>query len=247
MPRTALSAPDGSLAALAPRATASLLRPPRRDLDLPALIRLDPRISPARLTRTPPIQARAIETVSRLVAAVSTRLRLGQSGPLSLRGLASEAGVTSQAAYRYFHDLDHLMTFTFRCWRIQSVKSVCDEIGAARFETREELAHFLAEATIDKFETLLQLGPFRAGAPGPWALETPHDVWWVCAARLCGGKPVRDDALAGIETRALAFAGAALDSAVRELSLARLDPGAEAQARSRLGHLALAVLESRPN
>lgn len=91
--------------------------------------------------RVMPRQARSLESVERLLAAtvriLSRRRRLDG---LTLEAVAREAGVTVQAAYRYFADIHDVISLAVRRVQASACESLLALLAAQSFPTEDDLA-----------------------------------------------------------------------------------------------------------
>jgi AcrR family transcriptional regulator len=108
--------------------------------------------------RVRPRQTRALETVERLLAAGEAIVRSTQRlDGLTLETVALEAGVTVQAAYRYFREIDDLILLAIRRAQAVEYERLIAEMTATVFETEAELAHAAAAFITRSYQRLVAI------------------------------------------------------------------------------------------
>lgn len=124
--------------------------------------------------RVMPLQSRSMKSVERLLAAGEAIVkRRRRFDTLTMKAVADEAGVTQQAAYRYFHHVQDLIKLAIR--RVQAVEHerLLAYITAERFDTETELASAVVAFVIQAHQVLATLPP-------PIADRITRDHYDVC-------------------------------------------------------------------
>ncbi len=93
--------------------------------------------------RAPPRQGRAIETVSRLLAAAEAMIDRGVIN-LPFEEIARSAHVTPQAAYRYFAGMDDILRAVVKRHQIERFEQLAEVLAAEDFTTAFALADRIA-------------------------------------------------------------------------------------------------------
>ena len=151
-------------------------RPPQAS-SLALLIRdLDRRVS--RHLRVTPQQARARQTVERLLDAVSgmiaTSTRLDR---LTLEGAAALAGVTQQSAYRYFANIDDLIRAAVRHMQARWNARFIDFMTEQAFEKATDFADAAVAFVAQSYESQIRASPRLKRD----LLRTYHDIEYEAA------------------------------------------------------------------
>jgi AcrR family transcriptional regulator len=112
------------------------------------------------------VNARQAETVERLLAAGAEELRLVGHETLTMRTVASRAGVSTATAYTYLSSKNHLFAELF--WRVLASDDADDPVGATALERLEHVTRHLAQ--------LLEGQPELAAATTTSLLSTDPDI-----------------------------------------------------------------------
>ena len=104
--------------------------------------------------RARPRQARSIESVERLVTAAAMTVARKNRENISIEKLSVDAGVTPQAAYRYFQDADALIRTALRCVVIRDHEQMIDLLTGRVVADASEMAHIVVGHVLDCCERL---------------------------------------------------------------------------------------------
>lgn len=134
--------------------------------------------------RVPPRQRRAVQTVDQLfVAAESIILRDGL-GRISLEGVAKDANVTLQAAYRYFDSTDSLMRAVVRRRQVLALNLALEELRSIVFADELALCRWAVDMLLSR---LLRTGGVHASTYR-FIIRTYHEIlhdgMWIFAEGL---------------------------------------------------------------
>lgn len=105
--------------------------------------------------RVRPRQARSVESVERLLSA-GAALAFGHRsvGTLSIERISATAGVTPQAAYRYFRDADELIATALRCVVLRDHEQLVTLMSGRVLSDSSELARTVVGFVLDSCEKL---------------------------------------------------------------------------------------------
>lgn len=150
--------------------------------------------------RVPPRQPRSIETVERLLAAgealVKTKGRLER---LTLETIAKEAGVTPQAAYRYFADVDDLILLAVR--RVEAVEHerLLEFMTVQALETEADLANAAVAFVIQAYQMMALIPAAMRERIARDYHDISYDALWKIAEMIHGVMTQRGDPCAMID------------------------------------------------
>jgi AcrR family transcriptional regulator len=170
------------------------------------------------------VNPRQAETIERLLAAGAEELRLVGQEALTMRTVATRAGVSTATAYTYLSSKNHLFAELF--WRVLATDDAAAPVGRTGLERLRHVTHHLAG--------LLEAQPALAASATTSLLSTDPDVerlrlriggHFVDRFRQALGEDAEPVLL---ETLALAFSGALLQAGMGLMSYSemgeRLDP-----------------------
>lgn len=130
--------------------------------------------------RVMPRQARAVVSVERLLAAAERIVRQRRRiDVLSIETVAAQAGVTPQAAYRYFADIHELITLAVRRILVVEHERLLDFISAQAFETETELAIAAVAFIIRAFRMLERAPPSLSHTLLKGYFDVCYDACWI--------------------------------------------------------------------
>lgn len=149
--------------------------------------------------RVAPRQSRSIGTVERLLAAgegiVKRTRRLDN---ITLEAVADEAGVTPQAAYRYFGDIDDLILLAVRRVLAVEHERLLAFITAQVFETEADLANAAVAFITQAYQEMARIpAPMRDRVARDYH-EISYDLLWKVADAIHLAMARRGDPCAGI-------------------------------------------------
>jgi AcrR family transcriptional regulator len=170
------------------------------------------------------VNARQAETVERLLAAGAEELRQVGHEALTMRTVATRAGVSTATAYTYLSSKNHLFAELF--WRLLAADDAVDPAGATPLERLQHLTRDLA--------LLLEGEPQLAAATTISLLSTDPDIERL-RLRIGGQFVDRFTRALGedadpvlLETLVLAFTGALLQAGMGLMTYAEMGKRLEA-------------------
>ncbi|PZW45825.1 TetR family transcriptional regulator [Humitalea rosea] len=136
--------------------------------------------------RVPPRQRRAVQTVDQVFMAAEAIILRDGAGKLSLEGVAHEANITLQAAYRYFDGTESLLRAVVRRRQVLALNAAVEDLRTVTFRDEVELAHWAVDMLLSR---LLRTGGVHA--PTYRFIfrnyhEILHDGMWIFAEALRG-------------------------------------------------------------
>jgi len=197
--------------------------------------------------RVSPRQDRSMDTVERLLAAGEAIIRrTGRLDRLTIDMIAEEAGVTPQAAYRYFRDIHDLILLAVRRTQAIGHERLFAAITARRFDGWADLANLAVAFVIQNFQALARL---------PVAIREPiardyHDICydqlWTLGEATLAAMRGRGDHCAGVDAAQLGSALAAVVAVTKLLFLNDTALLGQACAQQRMVGIFLRVLDATP-
>ncbi|QBR70891.1 hypothetical protein CU048_05905 [Beijerinckiaceae bacterium] len=146
-----------------------------------------------------PRQPRSMETVERLLAAgeaiVKRKRRLDR---LTMETVADEAGITPQAAYRYFGDVQALILLGML--RLQAIEHerLLDFLTAQAFDTETDLANAAVAFVIQAFQGMARIPATMRNRIAQDYFDICYDVLWKISEAIHSAMARRGDPCAGI-------------------------------------------------
>jgi len=182
--------------------------------------------------RVMPRQPRSMETVERLLAAgeaiVKRKRRLDR---LTMETVADEAGVTPQAAYRYFGDVHALILLGMR--RVQAIEHerLLAFMTAQAFDTEADLANAAVAFVIQAYQGMARIPATMRDRIARDYFDICYDVLWKVSEAIHSDMVRRGDSCAGVGVMQLAagltaVAAVAKSLLLRDIALLR-QPGAQ--------------------
>ena len=182
--------------------------------------------------RVMPRQPRSMETVERLLAAgeaiVKRKRRLDT---LTMETVADEAGVTPQAAYRYFGDVHALILLGMR--RVQAIEHerLLAFMTAQAFDTEADLANAAVAFVIQAYQGMARIPATMRDRIARDYFDICYDVLWKVSEAIHSEMVRRGDSCAGVGVMQLdagltAVAAVAKSLLLRDIALLR-QPGAQ--------------------
>ncbi len=129
--------------------------------------------------RVMPRQPRSMETVERLLAAGEAIVkRKGRLDSLTLEAVADEAGITPQAAYRYFGDIHALILLAVRRVEAAEHERLIAFMTASAFATEADLAKAVVAFITQAYQGMAKLpAPMRDRIARDYH-DISYDVLW---------------------------------------------------------------------
>jgi AcrR family transcriptional regulator len=129
--------------------------------------------------RVMPRQPRSMETVERLLAAGEAIVkRKGRLDSLTLEAVADEAGITPQAAYRYFGDIHALILLAVRRVEAAEHERLIAFMTASAFDTEADLAKAVVAFITQAYQGMAKLpAPMRDRIARDYH-DISYDVLW---------------------------------------------------------------------
>lgn len=146
-----------------------------------------------------------METVERLLAAgeaiVKRKRRLDR---LTMETVADEAGITPQAAYRYFGDVQALILLGML--RLQAIEHerLLDFLTAQAFDTETDLANAAVAFVIQAFQGMARIPATMRNRIAQDYFDICYDVLWKISEAIHSAMVRRGDPCAGIGVMQLA-------------------------------------------
>jgi AcrR family transcriptional regulator len=182
--------------------------------------------------RVMPRQPRSMETVERLLAAgeaiVKRKRRLDR---LTMETVADEAGVTPQAAYRYFGDVHALILLGMRRVLAIEHERLLAFMTAQAFDTEADFANAAVAFVIQAYQGMARIPAAMRDRIARDYFDICYDVLWKVSEAIHSEMVRRGDSCAGVGVMQLA-AGLTAVAAVtkslllRDIALLR-QPGAQ--------------------
>ncbi|MGA9486594.1 MAG: TetR/AcrR family transcriptional regulator [Methylocella sp.] len=182
--------------------------------------------------RVVPRQPRSMETVERLLAAgeaiVKRKRRLDS---LTLEAVAKEAGVTPQAAYRYFGDVHALILLGMRRVQAFEHERLLAFMTAQAFDTEADLANAAVAFVIQAYQGMARIPVTMRDRIARDYFDICYDVLWKISEAIQAEMVRRGDPCAGIDAMQIAagltaVAAVAKSLLLRDITLLR-QPGAQ--------------------
>ncbi|MGO8848125.1 MAG: TetR/AcrR family transcriptional regulator [Methylocella sp.] len=182
--------------------------------------------------RVMPRQSRSMETVERLLAAgeaiVKRKRRLDN---LTMETVADEAGVTPQAAYRYFGDVHALILLGMRRMQAFEHERLLAFMTAQAFETETDLANAAVAFVIQAYQGMARIPSTMRDRIARDYFDICYDVLWKISEAIHAEMIRRGDPCAGIDAMQLAagftsVVAVAKSLLLRDIALLR-QPGAQ--------------------
>ena len=149
--------------------------------------------------RVAPRQSRSIGTVERLLAAGEAIVeRTRRLDNVTLEAVADEAGVTPQAAYRYFGDIDDLILLAMRRVLAVEHERLLTFITAQVFETEVDLANAAVAFITQAYQEMARIPAAMRDRIARDYHEIAYDLLWKVAEAIHLAMARRSDPCAGI-------------------------------------------------
>jgi AcrR family transcriptional regulator len=182
--------------------------------------------------RVAPRQSRSIGTVERLLAAgegiVKRTRRLDN---VTLEAVAEEAGVTPQAAYRYFRDIDDLILLAMRRVLAVEHERLLAFITAQVFETEADLANATVAFITQAYQEMARIPAAMRDRIARDYHDISYDLLWKVAETIHVAMARRGDPCAGIGAMRLTAGLTAVVAVAKSLFLRDIallnEPGAQ--------------------
>jgi AcrR family transcriptional regulator len=170
--------------------------------------------------RVTPRQSRSMESVERLLAAgeaiVKRKRRLDT---LTLEAVAKEAGVTPQAAYRYFGDVHDLILLAVRRVLAVEHERLLTFMTAQAFETEIDLAHAAVAFVVHAYQGMARIPATMRARIARDYFDICYDVLWKVSEAIHAEMVRRGDPCAGIDVMQLAAGLTAVAAVAKSLFL----------------------------
>ena len=170
--------------------------------------------------RVMPRQPRSMETVERLLAAgeaiVKRKRRLDR---LTMETVADEAGVTPQAAYRYFGDVHALILLGMRRVLAVEHERLLTFMTAQAFETEIDLAHAAVAFVVHAYQGMARIPATMRDRIARDYFDICYDVLWKISEAIHAEMVRRGDPCAGIDAMQLAAGLTAVAAVAKSLFL----------------------------
>ncbi|HUI19458.1 MAG TPA: TetR/AcrR family transcriptional regulator [Methylocella sp.] len=182
--------------------------------------------------RVVPRQPRSMETVERLLAAGEAIIkRKRRLDSLTMETVAEEAGVTQQAAYRYFGDVHALILLAMRRVQVVEHERLLTFMTAQSFETDADLANAAVAFVIQAYQDMARIPAAMRDRIARDYYDICYDVLWRISEGIHGAMAQRGDPCAGTDVIRLAagftaVAAVAKSLFLRDIALLR-QPGAQ--------------------
>jgi AcrR family transcriptional regulator len=129
--------------------------------------------------RVMPLQSRSMKSVERLLAAGEAIIRRRRRiDTLTLKAVADSAGVTQQAAYRYFYDIEDLIRLAIRRVQVVEHERLLTFITAERFDSKTELASAAVAFVIQAYQILARVPPHMPGRIARDYCDICYEALW---------------------------------------------------------------------
>ena len=182
--------------------------------------------------RVAPRQSRSIGTVERLLAAGEAIVkRTRRLDNLTLEAVADEAGVTPQAAYRYFGEIDDLILLAMRRVLAVQHERLLAFITAQAFETEADLANAAVAFITQAYQEMARIPATMRDRIARDYYEISYDLLWKVAEAMQLAMARRGDPCAGIGVMQLTAGLTAVVAVAKSLFLRDIallsEPGAQ--------------------
>ncbi len=182
--------------------------------------------------RVVPRQPRSMETVERLLAAGEAIIKRNRRlDRLTMETVADEAGITPQAAYRYFGDVHALILLGMR--RVQAIEHerLLAFMTAQAFDTEADLANAAVAFVIQAYQGMARIPAAMRDRIARDYFDICYDVLWKISEAIHAEMVRRGGPCAGIDAMKLAagftaVAAVAKSLLLRDIALLR-QPGAQ--------------------
>ena len=194
--------------------------------------------------RTRPRQVRSVESVERLLAAAAaTAFAQKNAGHISIEKLSGHAGVTPQAAYRYFKDADELIRTALRCVVIRDHEQMIVLLSRHVLADDAALARVVVGHVLDCCERLHRYpGHLQANVLREYR-QVGHDASPLMAELICKDADVAD-VRHGLDVVKLSVALTATIAVATSTSSKRTFPLRGSKLDDMLANLFVSVLQS---
>ena len=194
--------------------------------------------------RVRPRQARSIDSVERILSAAATMtLRKTSAHPLSIERVASAAGVTPQAAYRYFKDIDELVRTGLRCLVLREHERVITILSGRVLVDEPEMARAIVGLLLESCQRLYRLPAHLRDDVLQEYRQTGYDVALLMAEHLCEGVEA-PDIRRSIDVVKMSVALTATTAVATSFFSKRVSPLSESRLEDILADLLIGVLRS---
>ena len=170
--------------------------------------------------RVMPRQPRSMETVERLLAAgeaiVKRKRRLDN---LTMEMVADEAGVTPQAAYRYFGDVHALILLGMRRVQAFEHERLLAFMTAQAFNTEADLANAAVAFVIQAYQGMARIPVAMRDRIARDYFDICYDVLWKISEAIHAEMVRRGDPCAGIDAMQIAAGFTAVVAVAKSLFL----------------------------
>lgn len=170
--------------------------------------------------RVMPRQPRSMETVERLLAAgeaiIKRKRRLDN---LTMEMVADEAGVTPQAAYRYFGDVHALILLGMRRVQAFEHERLLAFMTAQAFNTEADLANAAVAFVIQAYQGMARIPVAMRDRIARDYFDICYDVLWKISEAIHAEMVRRGDPCAGIDAMQIAAGFTAVVAVAKSLFL----------------------------
>jgi AcrR family transcriptional regulator len=182
--------------------------------------------------RVAPRQSRSIGTVERLLAAGEAIVkRTRRLDNVTLEAVADEAGVTPQAAYRYFGEIDDLILLAMRRVLAVQHERLLAFITSQVFETEADLANAAVAFITQAYQEMARIPAAMRNRIARDYYEISYDLLWKVAGAMQLAMARRGDPCAGTGVMQLTAGLTAVVAVAKSLFLRDIallsDPGAQ--------------------
>lgn len=194
--------------------------------------------------RVRPRQARSIESVERILS-TAARMMFRQRGfdGISIERVANEAGVTPQAAYRYFKDPDELIRTSLRCFVIRQHERIVMLLSGREIPELTGLARAVADIVLEACGSFMNFPDHVRESTLQEYRQVGYDASAKISGLICkdvGASDVRRS-LDGVK---MSLAYTAITAVATSLFSQRIPPLRESKIEDILAAVFLSVLQS---
>jgi AcrR family transcriptional regulator len=170
--------------------------------------------------RVMPLQSRSMKSVERLLAAGEGILRRRRRfDTLTMKAVAADAGVTQQAAYRYFYEVRDLIRLAIRRVQVVEHERLLTFITAERFDSNAELANAAVAFVIQAHQILATVPPRMADRIARDYYEVCYEALWTISELTHAVMVERGDPCAAVNAMQLTAGLTAVVAVAKSLSL----------------------------
>jgi AcrR family transcriptional regulator len=170
--------------------------------------------------RVMPLQSRSMNSVERLLAAGEGIIRRRRRfDTLTMKAVAADAGVTQQAAYRYFYQVQDLIRLAIRRVQVVEHERLMALITAERFDSNRELANAAVAFVIQAHQILAMLPSRMADSIARDYYEVCYEALWTISELTHAVMVERGDPCAAVNVMQLTAGLTAVVAVAKSLSL----------------------------